>query len=478
MKSRTSAIKGSKILIVDDHRNIRVSLRMTLEAEGAIVTEASTLSAARAALNMTEDTIDRTFDLILLDIRLPDGNGLDFLNQLARHQKSSRVIVISGEGTAVEAFRATEIGAFDFIEKPFTPERVLVSATRCIEFHRIEEANANLNKELGGPEIIGQHAKIKDVITVIDKVAPTNGRVLITGESGTGKELIARELHRKSTRSRRTMIKVNCAAIPKNLMESELFGHEKGAFTGAIKNRIGVFERADGGTLFLDEIGELDLDLQAKLLRVLQNGEFSRVGGDRTIKSDVRVICATNRDLKQMSQTGEFREDLFYRLNVITIHSPALRDRATDIPELSKRFLQECCQEHSLGQKELSEHALSQLKDYSWPGNVRELRNVIERTAIFSSDSVIEHIDDLENSTTVERAATRAETHAFDANAESLTLSFKPQSWEKFQETAGRQFLIFMLTKANGNVSEAARALDMERAYLHRLMKKLSINRN
>ena len=224
MKSRTSAIKGSRILIVDDHRNIRVSLRMTLEAEGAIVTEASTISAARTALNATEDSINTTFDLVLLDIRLPDGYGLDFLTQLSRHQKANRVIVISGEGTAVEAFRATEIGAFDFIEKPFTPERVLVSATRCIEFHRIEEANANLNKELSGPEIIGQHTKIKDVIAVIDKVAPTNGRVLITGESGTGKELIAREIHRKSTRAKKTMIKVNCAAIPKSSLSIRFFG--------------------------------------------------------------------------------------------------------------------------------------------------------------------------------------------------------------------------------------------------------------
>jgi DNA-binding NtrC family response regulator len=478
VKAKTSAIKGSKILIVDDHRNIRVSLRMTLESEGATVVEASTLSAAKTALNLTDGSIDPTVDLILLDIRLPDGNGLDFLSQLGKHEKSNRVIVISGEGTAVEAFRATEIGAFDFIEKPFTPERVLVSATRCIEFHRIESANADLSKARSAQEIVGEHAKIKDVISIVDKVAPTNGRVLITGESGTGKELIAREIHRRSSRSRRTMIKVNCAAIPKNLMESELFGHEKGAFTGAIKTRLGVFERADNGTLFLDEIGELDLDLQAKLLRVLQNGEFSRVGGEKTIKTDVRVICATNRDLKQMCQTGEFREDLFYRLNVVTIHSPALRDRSTDIPELSRRFLHECCQEHSLGQKELSEFALKQLESYTWPGNVRELRNVIERTAIFSSDPVIDHIDDIDNASAVERPVTVHENSLLDPNTDSVTLCLKSQSWERFQETAGREFLIFMLAKSNGNVSEAARSLDLERAYLHRLMKKLSINRN
>ena len=478
MKNKTSAINGSKILIVDDHRNIRVSLRMTLESEGATVVEASTLSAAKALINSKNETADIAFDLILLDIRLPDGSGLDFLNELNAHEKSNRVIVISGEGTATEAFRATEIGAFDFIEKPFTPERILVSATRCIEFHRIEAANADLSKNLGGREIIGEHPKIKDVIAIISKVAPTNGRVLITGESGTGKELIAKEIHRLSSRSRKNMIKVNCAAIPKNLMESELFGHEKGSFTGAMKTRLGVFERADGSTLFLDEIGELDLDLQAKLLRVLQNGEFSRVGGDRTIKSDVRVICATNRDLKQMCQAGGFREDLYYRLNVITINSPALRERASDIPEMSKRFLQECCQEHSLGHKELSEQALAQLTNYSWPGNVRELRNVIERTAIFSGDSVIEQIDDLEIAELNDEPTSKPHHNMLQKDMGVLTLSFEPQSWEKFQETAGRHFLTFMLAKSSGNVSEAARALDVERAYLHRLMKKLSIHRN
>jgi DNA-binding NtrC family response regulator len=285
----------------------------------------------------------RKFDLILLDIRLPDGNGLTLLDELKSVGVANHAVVISGEGATQEAFKATNIGAFDFIEKPFTPERVLVSARRCIEFNRIEQANADLSKSAKSAELIGENQKIKDVLAVVAKVGPTSGRVLITGESGTGKELIARAIHRASQRASKPMIKVNCAAIPKNLMESELFGHEKGAFTGAIKTRHGVFERADGGTLFLDEVGELDVDVQAKLLRVLQNGEFIRVGGDKTIGSDVRVICATNRDLKQMVQANEFREDLFYRLNVVSIHSPALRDRQSDIPTLSKVFLQECC---------------------------------------------------------------------------------------------------------------------------------------
>ena len=474
MKTKSSQISGAHVLIVDDHRNIRISLRLTLEQEGAHVSEASNIAEARLKLNASQNFQGHKFDLILLDIRLPDGSGLTLLEDLGKNLQASRVVVISGDGSASDAYRATQIGAFDFIEKPFTPERVLVSASRCLEFNRIEETNAKLSKIQAENEIIGRHPKIMEIQAIIAKTAPTSGRVLITGESGTGKELIARELHRLSHRAKKTMLKVNCAAIPKNLMESELFGHEKGAFTGATKTRLGVFERADGGTLFLDEIGELDLDVQAKLLRVLQNGEFSRVGGDKTLTSDVRVICATNRDLKHMCQTGDFREDLFYRLNVITIHSPALRERSSDIPELSKRFLQECSEEHSLGQKEFSSEALIQLSEYSWPGNVRELRNTIERSAIFSADTVIDYIDDLAD----ELKTTPLSAIAYVAgNADTLTLELSPSSWEAFQMQSGRKFLEYILKKSEGNVSEAARVLDIERAYLHRLMKKLGIHR-
>jgi two-component system nitrogen regulation response regulator NtrX len=474
LKSKSSQISGSHVLIVDDHRNIRISLRVTLEQEGAQVSEASNIAEARLKLNASQNFQSHKFDLILLDIRLPDGSGLTLLEDLGRSQQASRVVVISGDGSASDAYRATQIGAFDFIEKPFTPERVLVSTSRCLEFNRIEETNAKLSKLKTENEIIGSHPKIREIQAIIAKTAPTSGRVLITGESGTGKELIARELHRLSQRGRKTMLKVNCAAIPKNLMESELFGHEKGAFTGATKTRLGVFERADGGTLFLDEIGELELDVQAKLLRVLQNGEFSRVGGDKTLTSDVRVICATNRDLKQMCQTGEFREDLFYRLNVIAIQSPALRERSSDIPELSKCFLQECCEEHSLGQKEFSDLALKQLSEYSWPGNVRELRNTIERSAIFSAETVIEQIDDLVNQPKTLPLST---VSVIDTTADALTMQLPASSWETFQVESGRKFLEYMLRKSDGNVSETARALDVERAYLHRLMKKLGIHR-
>ena len=480
MTKNSGSLHNSRVLIVDDHRNIRLSLQVILEAEGAVISEAATLASARQMLGLpTNGTYLRKFDLILLDIRLPDGNGLLLLDELKSAGVANHAVVISGEGTTQEAFKATNIGAFDFIEKPFTPERVLVSARRCIEFNRIEQANADLSKNAKSVEIIGENQKIKDVLAVVAKVGPTSGRVLITGESGTGKELIARAIHKASPRASKPMIKVNCAAIPKNLMESELFGHEKGAFTGAIKTRHGVFERADGGTLFLDEVGELDVDVQAKLLRVLQNGEFIRVGGDKTIGSDVRVICATNRDLKQMVQANEFREDLFYRLNVVSIHSPALRDRQSDIPTLSKVFLQECCEEHALGPKDFSERAISQLRLYSWPGNVRELRNVIERAAILSSDTVIDTLEDL-GDPEPKHAPTPTSVHSSAPSTarDNLTLEFTTLSWESFNEYVGREYLKLILKRTQGNVSEAARILDLERAYLHRLMKKLGVQRD
>lgn len=481
MKAKSNTLKGTRVLIVDDHRNIRISLRMILEAEGASVTESENLANARAVLGMSSQSKgDLPYDLILLDIRLPDGSGLDLLKEICDFGHASSVIVISGEGTAQEAFKATQIGAFDFIEKPFTPERILVSVRRCFEFNRMEKTNADLTKSATEHELLGDHPKIKDVLALVAKVGPTSGRVLITGESGTGKELIARAVHRASPRSHKTMIKVNCAAIPKSLMESELFGHEKGAFTGAVKMRQGVFERADEGTLFLDEIGELDLDVQAKLLRVLQNGEFMRVGGDKTLNSDVRLICATNRDLKQMAQSGDFREDLYYRLNVVTIHSPPLRDRPSDVPLLSRSFLSECCEEHALGRKEFSERALEQLSAYSWPGNVRELRNVIERTAILSSDQIIDTIDDLKESTTPSSGVATLVISAEQSSAHGIKLNLEVGlgSWEHFHDHAGREFLRFILKHAKGNVSEAARILELERAYLHRLMKKLGIQRD
>ncbi|MCX6127098.1 MAG: sigma-54 dependent transcriptional regulator, partial [Proteobacteria bacterium] len=298
--------------------------------------------------------------------------------------------------------------------------------------------------------------------------------------SGTGKELVARAVHRGSQRSEKPMIKVNCAAIPHGLMESELFGHEKGAFTGAVKLRQGVFERADGGTLFLDEIGELSMDLQAKLLRVLQSGEFTRVGGEKTIVCDVRLIAATNKDLKEQVASGEFREDLYYRLNVVLIQTPPLRDRMSDIPLLAETFLKEACEEHSLGERSLSERAMADLQSYRWPGNIRELRNLIERIAILAEDPLIDHIEELDSlkKSTLDNSPTSASIETNTSGDSKINLSLGIMTWEAFHEMVDREFLRFSLRQAKGNVSEAARLLELERAYLHRLLKKLGIQRD
>lgn len=477
------AIERSHILIIDDHKNIRVSLRLILEQEGAKVSEAENVANGATSLGIhASKALERLgFDLVLLDLRLPDGSGLDILKKLSEQKLASHVIVISGEGTTTEAFQATQMGAFDYIEKPFTPERILVSVRRALEFNALSD---DLERSNRSSEMLGSHPKMKEISDLIARVGPTSGRVLITGESGTGKELVARAVHRASQRAEKPMIKVNCAAIPHGLMESELFGHEKGAFTGAIKMRQGVFERADGGTLFLDEIGELGMDLQAKLLRVLQSGEFSRVGGEKTMTSDVRLIAATNKDLKERVAANEFREDLYYRLNVVTIQTPALRERLADVPLLAQTFMEEACDEHSLGERSLSEKALEQLQEYHWPGNVRELRNLIERIAILAEDSVIDHVDGLDtlkksNGTTATSTSTALVSETRGPSEESrLQLNLGVMTWESFHDTVGREFLRFVLKEAKGNVSEAARMLELERAYLHRLLKKLGIQRD
>jgi two-component system nitrogen regulation response regulator NtrX len=491
---RTDVIRGRRILVVDDHRNIRVSLKMTLEGEGARVTEADTVKRALEHIGSLakSDSFDTlAFDCVLLDIRLPDGSGLDILKVLSDAGLASRVIMISGEGTVGDAFKATQMGAFDFVEKPFGEERIIVSVARCLDFGRLSFSKERLEERLKGQEIIGDHPKIQETLKLIRRLAPTSGRVLITGESGTGKELVARAIHRESGRSDRPLIKVNCAAIPQNLIESELFGHEKGAFTGALKMRKGVFERADGGTLFLDEIGELGLEVQAKLLRALQNGEIQRVGGDKISQVDVRLLAATNRDLTDMVASGEFREDLFYRLNVLTIHLPPLRERSSDIALLARVFLKEACEEHSLGEKTLGPLALKQLMAHPWPGNIRELHNLIERTAILSEEAIIEAIEDLAPSERVTPTSNTSSGHlrsgqdsasksslAADLPAGEFAYASTLTSWQEFHEGAGRSYLKFVLQKAGGNVSEAARLLGLERAYLHRLMKKLGVQRD
>lgn len=474
-----SSIKNSRILIVDDHRNIRLSLKLTLEEEGAIITEADSFRKAMGFLGDVRSVADLKFDIMLFDIRLGDGNGLDLLKTLAAFGASSRVIMISGEGTMSEAFQATQIGAFDFVEKPFTSERILVSVGRCLSFNNIQSHNEELTKKINrGQEILGEHRTIEELRQSISRVAPTNGRVLILGESGTGKELVAKAVHRESERKYKPLIKVNCAAIPHSLVESELFGHEKGSFTGASKSRRGLFEQADGGTLFLDEIGELSLDVQAKLLRVLQNGEVIRVGSEKTIKVDVRLLAATNRDLEGMTETKEFREDLYYRLNVISLKVPPLRERGDDVILIAQAMLEEACEEHSVGFRTFGSNAIAQLKAYRWPGNIRELKNIVERSAILSESQMIDGVPDLEAVQQHQKADDPTpEAPAPLSDGQSFSIETSVMPWQEFHSTTGRAYIKFILNRSGGNVSEAARTLCLERAYLHRLMKKLGVKR-
>lgn len=484
MTAKLETLKNRKFLVVDDHRNIRFSLKITLEDEGAAVDEAENYHQGLVKLGDLKNRAQFPYHLVFLDIRLPDGSGLDILRQLSEAGLASRAIMISGEGTVTEAFQATQMVAFDYVEKPFTPERLLVSVRRCMDFHRIQDQNENLNRQvLKGQEIIGEHPKVVEMMNIIKRVAPTNGRVLILGESGTGKELVARNLHRQSERATKPLVKVNCAAIPHTLIESELFGHEKGAFTGAVKQRKGLFEQADGGTLFLDEIGELSLDVQAKLLRVLQNGEVCRIGSEKVINVDVRLLAATHRDLDEMVQDGQFREDLYYRLNVISVYVPALRERGEDIKALAEYFLEEACDENSVGNRTFGDKAYRQMREYHWPGNIRELKNRIERAAILSESDVIESFDNMvirpsgDDSAAPRKVGAEAAPVSTEAMGETFAFATAIVPWQELHANLDKSYIKYVLNKTSGNVSEAARLLCLERAYLHRLMKKLGIQR-
>ena len=378
----------ARILVIDDERAIRNTLKEILEFEGYTVEVAEN---GRIGL---ERALSNAFDLIFTDIKMPEMDGMEFLQayhegMAQQNSEEAPVVVITGHGSVDTAVESLKGGAFDFIQKPLDLNRLLVTTKHAIDHKSLVQETKVLRKKVGKRnQMIGESAAIARVRAIIDKVAPTEARVLITGSNGTGKEVVAHLIHENSQRANAAMVEVNCAAIPSELIESELFGHMKGSFTGAVKDRAGKFEQADGGTLFLDEIGDMSLSAQTKVLRALQENEITRVGSDKTIKVNVRVLAATNKNLKQEIEKGNFREDLFHRLNVIPIQVPDLKDRKEDIPLLVNHFIQLICAEQGWKTKSITEDAIQALQQHHWPGNIRELRNVVERLIILSGDTI------------------------------------------------------------------------------------------
>jgi two-component system nitrogen regulation response regulator NtrX len=450
-----------EIVVVDDEKNIRSSLEGILKDEGYRVRGIATGEDLVRSLSQSLP------DLVVLDVWLPGMDGLQALEEVKRLHPELPVIMISGHSTVESAVRATKLGAYDFIEKPLSLEKTVLAVRNALDHHRLEQENLALRRTLGERyEIVGESAAIQSLRAQIQSAAPSHGRVLIRGESGTGKELIARAIHRQSLRAERPFVEVNCAAIPDELIESELFGHEKGSFTGATTKRRGKFELADGGTIFLDEVGDMSLKTQAKVLRVLQEQTFERVGGNETLMVDVRVIAASNKDLEEEIRKGTFREDLFYRLNVIPFEVSPLRERKEDIPLLATHFLGLFSHEYGKRQKTLSPDTVNLLLQYAWPGNVRELRNVIERMVIMVPHDVIGR-QDLAPSLRL-RSQSEDESPAGPEVDLDGTLREARDTFEK-------AFIERRLREAHWNITRAAERLGIERSNLHRKMKGYGI---
>jgi two-component system nitrogen regulation response regulator NtrX len=441
-----------RIAIVDDEPNIGRSLRLILEGEGYAVAVYESAGAFQAAHR------PGTIDLFLFDVRLPDASGLDLLRFVRQGGEPAPVVMISGHATIADAVEATRAGAFEFLEKPLARDRVLLVVRNAVEQSDLRSENQRFREIIGeAPALVGRSAALARAIEDASRVAKTDAGVLITGESGTGKELLAAHIHRESGLADRPFIKVNCAAIPNELIESELFGHEKGAFTGAATARRGRFEMADGGTIFLDEVGDLHAASQAKLLRVLQDGEVQRLGGEAPIRVSVRVISATNRPLDQLTADGTFRRDLYYRLSVVPIRLPALRERRDDIADLVPYFLADFSTRNNVRAKSLDDEVLEILRRYDWPGNVRELRNAVERMVILTPGERI--------------------------TADAVPLEIRTPSvrhgggLQDVRDAAERERVAQALEEAGWNVSGAARALGVERTALHKRIRALGITR-
>ena len=441
------------ILVLDDEKNIRRAIEFALEPEGMRVLTAHDPASALRFLN------ERIIDLLILDIKLGEIDGIELFKIVRTTGFEVPTIFISGNATLTQAAEAVKIGAFDFLEKPFSAERIVVAVKRCLEFSALKERLRLSEARHGQETLIGDSPAIKKVIGAALKVARTGANVLISGESGTGKELVANAIHAHGERKAMPFVKVNCSAIPENLIESELFGYIKGAFTGAAANKRGLFEVAHRGTIFLDEVADLSLGAQAKILRVVQSGEMQKIGSEEAITVDVRVLSGTHKDLKQQVAARLFREDLYYRLNVVPIRVPSLKERADDIPLLAQFFAHRICEKNNFKHKAIDDEVLSQLKRYPWPGNVRELQNVMERIVTMSGER-ISLLDIPEEIVAVEDLP--GSRHAGSALRE-------------FRDKAERDFIVTTLRRNLGNISQSAIELGVGRSYLHRRLAVLGI---
>src|SRR5215467_10881884 len=444
---------SKRILIVDDEENIGRSLRMILEREGYAV------NVCKSVAEFTRHPDAGRADAYLLDMKLPDGSGIDLLKAVKQNGANAPAVMISGHGTIADAVEATRAGAYDFLEKPLSRDRVVLAVKHALEQGSLRQENERLRELVGGSsKMIGSTPAWLRAVEQASLAARSDARVLLIGESGTGKELLAAHIHNNSPFASGPFVKVNCAAIPTDLLETELFGHEKGSFTGATGMRRGKFELADGGTIFLDEVGDLHGASQAKLLRVLQEGEFHRVGGEQIIRVNVRVISATNRDLTAMVAQEKFREDLYYRLSVVPIRVPALRERPHDVRSLADYFLEDFCARNNFKRKTIEEDVVPLLEGYGWPGNARELRNVIERMAILT-------------------AGERLTREAIPVEIRVQREAGPKSTIQEARESAEREHILRALEESNWNVSGAARALGMERTNLHKRIRALGLVR-
>ena len=461
-----------RILVVDDDAAIRDSLKMTLEYDGYDVMQAAT---GEEGVKLIEREAP---DLVFLDVKMPGMDGLEVLQKVRHLAEVTPIVVISGHGDISTAVEATRLGAFDFIEKPLERERVLVTVRNAVDTRRLKTENKSYRRDAEKKyQIIGDSPVLAAVRSAIQKASPTNATVLIWGESGVGKELVARAIHRESLRRDGPFVQVNCAAIPDELIESELFGHEKGSFTGATDRQIGKFEQADKGTIFLDEVGDMSLKTQAKVLRVLQEQELERLGSNRVLKVDVRVIAATNKNLEEEIDKGTFREDLFYRLNVVPIHVPALRDRRDDIPALVRHFADLFARDNNFRRKTFTAAGMEKLKQQHWRGNIRELRNFVERLVIMTNEENVDARDIPDGGATVLSMSGAATPPSGEVSASAAEQSWmQATTLQEFKSGSERAYLVAKLRENGWNISKTAEVIDTPRSNLYKKLEQYHIS--